>query len=156
MYPYFTKQPQDLSAAEQPAPNDLFRRFLEQNPAYGTLQFQVTGGQGAFPISGAEVVITHALDAAHSFSISTQTDASGKTDPLSLPAPNKSLSQAPGNGNPFVTYHAAISAPQYIPVEVLDIPVFDGVATIQPVSMEPDLGGGRQQPETIEDEEPDL
>lgn len=116
----------------------------------------MTGGQGAFPISGAEVVITHALDAAHSFSISTQTDASGKTDPLSLPAPNKSLSQAPGNGNPFVTYHAAISAPQYIPVEVLDIPVFDGVATIQPVSMEPDLGGGRQQPETIEDEEPDL
>lgn len=157
MYPYFVKHSQDISAAEQPAPGNLLRDFLEQNPDYGTLQFQVTGGQGAFPIVGAQVVITHALDDTHSFSISTQTDASGKTEPLLLPAPSKALSQSPGNRDAFVTYRASIRAAEYIPVEILDIPVFDGVATIQPVSMEPDLGGTRaQQVDTIEDKEPDL
>lgn len=160
MYPYFTKYPSDLSAAEQPASGNLLQDFLSQNPAYGTLQFQVTGGQGAFPIVGAQITLTHDLDDTHSFSITTQTDASGKSDALALPAPLKALSQSPqspGNPTPFVTYRAWITAPDYIPVEVLDIPVFDGVATIQPVAMEPELGGThRMDVEIIEDKEPDL
>ena len=158
MYPYFTKHSRDLHAAEQSAPGDLLRLFLKQNPEYGTLQFQVTGGQGAFPIAGAQFVITQDLDETHAFSISTLTDSSGKTDPLALPAPSKLISQTPGNGSAgFVTYRAEITAPGYVGTEVLDIPVFDGVATIQPVNLSTDINGMRREEiERIQDEEPNL
>ncbi len=159
MYPYFTKHTGDLRALEQPqtAPGDRLREFLTANPQYGTLQFQVTGGQGAFPIVGAKVVITRNLDDTHSFSITTQTDSSGKTDPMSLPAPSRRLSQTPGNGDVFAAYQAEITAPDYVPVVVRDIPVFDGIATIQPVSMTARIGNQPQPPiEEIEDKEPDL
>ena len=159
MYPYFKKYTGDLQAAEQPAavPGDRLRNFLEANPEYGTLQFQVTGGQGAFPIIGANVVITRDLDATHSFSVTTQTDSSGRTEPMSLPAPSRSLSQSPGRKDVFAVYRAVITAPDYVTVVVRDIPVFDGIATIQPVSMTASIGNQQQAPaEEIEDKEPDL
>lgn len=155
MYPYFQKN-STLFAAETTAA-DPIRIFLSQNPAFGTLIFQVTGGQGAFPVAGATIVITKELDDRHSLSVTVTTDESGKTEPLSLPAPSKSLSQSPNNGIVFATYQAMISAPNYVTTEIKDLPVFDGVTTIQPVTLTPDIGGQRRtEVEEIEDKEPDL
>ncbi|MBP3628466.1 MAG: hypothetical protein J6I95_03265, partial [Anaerotignum sp.] len=60
MYPYFQKNI-PLQTAESTAA-DPIRRFLTENPAFGTLIFQVTGGQGAFPVAGATITITKPLD----------------------------------------------------------------------------------------------
>ena len=155
MYPYFQKNT-PLHATESTA-TDPIRNFLLQNPDFGTLIFQVTGGQGAFPVAGATIVITMALDDRHSVSATVTTDESGKTEQLSLPAPNRELSQSPNNGVVFATYQARISAPNYVTTEVRDIPVFDGITTIQPVSLSPDIGGQRRtEVEEIQDKEPDL
>ncbi|MBQ9092236.1 MAG: carboxypeptidase regulatory-like domain-containing protein [Anaerotignum sp.] len=155
MYPYFQKNT-PLHATESTA-TDPIRNFLLQNPDFGTLIFQVTGGQGAFPVAGATIVITKALDDRHSVSATVTTDESGKTEQLSLPAPNRELSQSPNNGVVFATYQARISAPNYVTTEVRDIPVFDGITTIQPVSLSPDIGGQRRtEVEEIQDKEPDL
>ena len=155
MYPYFQKNT-PLHATESTA-TDPIRNFLLQNPDFGTLIFQVTGGQGAYPVAGATIVITKALDDRHSVSATVTTDESGKTEQLSLPAPNRELSQSPNNGVVFATYQARISAPNYVTTEVRDIPVFDGITTIQPVSLSPDIGGQRRtEVEEIQDKEPDL
>lgn len=162
MYPYFIKKREPaalFSAAQQEAaaPGERLRLFLEKNPSFGTLLFQVTGGQGAFPIAGASVTIVRDLDDIHAFSIRTETDESGKTAEFSLPAPAKSLSQTPGNGDVFAVYRARITAPDYAPVEVKNIPVFDGVTTIQPVNLLPDFAGrGTQAAQEIDDKAPDL
>ena len=50
MYPYFQKDT-FLHAAE--SSSDPIRDFLSENPALGTLLFQVTGGQGAYPVPEA-------------------------------------------------------------------------------------------------------
>lgn len=152
MYPYFQKNT-CFQAAERTA--DPIRSFLEENPGFGTLIFQVTGGQGAFPIADATILLTKQFNDRQSISFTIRTDESGKTEPISLPAPSRTLSQSPNNGIVFAAYQAEISAPNYIPAQILDLPVFDGITTIQPVQLSPDIGG-QAAPEEIEDKEPDL
>jgi len=82
MYPYFQKS-SFLHAAENTA--DPIRSFLTRNPGFGTLVFQVTGGQGAFPVPDATINITHSPDERLGIAITVRTDESGKTEPLSLP-----------------------------------------------------------------------
>ena len=155
MYPYFQKNT-PLHAAESTTA-DPIRTFLSQNPAFGTLLFQVTGGQGAFPVDGATITITKALDDRLGLSVTVVTDESGKTDPISLPAPSRALSQAPNGGVVYAAYQAEVSAPNYVTTEIRDLPVFDGITTIQPVNLTPDIGGQRRnEVEEIEDKEPDL
>ena len=153
MYPYFQKNI-PLHTAESAA--DPIRRFLTENPAFGTLIFQVTGRQGAFPVAGATVTITKALDDRLGISVTVITDENGKTAPISLPAPDRALSQSPNNGIVFAAYQAEITAPNYVTTEIRDLPVFDGITTIQPVSLSPDFGQKTRPPEEIEDKEPDL
>ena len=154
MYPYFQKNT-PLHAAETAA-DDPIRTFLSQNPAFGTLIFQVTGGQGALPVPNATILLTKQLNDQQSLSFTVVTDESGKTAPVSLPAPSRELSQRPGNGIVFATYQAKISAPNYVTTEIRDLPVFDGITTIQPVSLSPDFGQKTREVEEIEDKEPDL
>ena len=154
MYPYFQKNI-PLHTAESTAA-DPIRRFLTENPAFGTLIFQVTGGQGAFPVAGATVTISKPLDERLGISVDVTTDESGKTPPLSLPAPSKELSQKPNNGIVYATYQAEISAPNHVTTKIRDLPVFDGITTIQPVNLSPDFGQNTPEPEEIEDKEPDL
>lgn len=154
MYPYFQKNT-PLHAAET-ATDDPIRTFLSQNPAFGTLIFQVTGGQGAFPVPNATILLTKQLNDQQSLSFTVVTDESGKTAPVSLPAPSRELSQRPGNSIVFATYQAEISAPNYVTTKIRDLPVFDGITTIQPVSLSPDFGQKTREVEEIEDKEPDL
>ena len=154
MYPYFQKNT-PLHAAETAA-DDPIRTFLSQNPAFGTLIFQVTGGQGAFPVRIATILLTKLLIDQQNLSFTVVTVESGKTAPVSLPAPSRELSQRPGNGIVFATYQAEISAPNYVTTEIRDLPVFDGITTNQPVSLSPYVGQKTREVEEIEDKEPDL
>lgn len=160
MYPYFSKMTgeQKLYAAQSSTETgDRLRGFLEKNPAYGNLMFQVTGGQGAFPVAGAKIVIIKDLDDTHAFSVTEQTDENGKTEGMYLPAPSRNLSQTPGNGDVFAKYRAEITAAGYTPVQVVEIPVFDGITTIQPVNLQPNIGGNQPtQMQTVDDKEPNL
>ena len=77
MYPYFQKNqkpnPSNSSklSVREASPADPLRQFLAENPAFGTLLFQVTGGQGAVPIERATVVISKALPNGHTLSVTT-------------------------------------------------------------------------------------
>ena len=154
MYPYFQRTT-PLQAAESSS-TDPIRTFLSQNPAFGTVIFQVTGGQGAFPIPDAEIVLTKALDDRLALSVSLLTDESGKTEPVSLPAPSRSLSQSPNNGIVYGSYEAKVTAKGYLPTEIRNLPVFDGVTSIQPVNLTTDFGQPPNTVNEIEDKEPDL
>ena len=154
MYPYFQKTT-SLSSAESSS-SDPVRTFLTQNPAFGTLLFQVTGGQGAFPVAGATITIRHPLDDRFGISVTVITDESGKTPPISLPAPDRTLSQTPNNGIVYAAYQAEVTAEGYIPTEIRNLPVFDGITTIQPVRLTPDFGQPPNTADEIEDKEPDL
>ena len=153
MYPYFQKDT-FLHAAE--SSSDPIRDFLSENPAFGTLLFQVTGGQGAYPVPKATAELSKNLNDRLGITLMLTTDENGKTLPVSLPAPAGSRSLVPGNGSVYASYQARISAPGYITTEIRDLPIFDGITTIQPVNLSPDFGQNTQKAEEIEDKEPDL
>ena len=154
MYPYFQKN-DPLHASENKL-IDPIRTFLSENPSFGTLIFQVTGGQGSFPVPNAKVNLTKKLNDRLSLSITVLTDESGKTSPISLPAPDRRLSQSPNNGIVYAVYQAEVTAEGYIPTEIRDLPVFDGVTTIQPVNLTTDFGQPPNAADEIDDKEPDL
>ena len=117
----------------------------------------MTGGQGAVPIERATVVISKALPNGHTLSVTTMTNERGKTAEISLPAPRRDKSQTPGGTDVFATYDALISAPGTVPVVVHNIPIFDGITTIQPVALSFDVSGARRdEAESITDTEPNL
>ena len=154
MYPYFQKNI-PLQAAENSS-SDPIQAFLSQNPSFGTLIFQVTGGQGAFPVPNATVTLSKVLKDDFSLSITIRTDESGKTQPVSLPAPDRKLSQSPNNGIVYAAYDAKVTAEGFLPTEIRNLPVFDGVTTIQPVNLTADFGQPPNTTDEIDDKEPDL
>ena len=154
MYPYFQKNI-PLQAAENSS-SDPIQAFLSQNPSFGTLIFQVTGGQGAFPVPNAVVTLSKVLKDDFSLSITIRTDENGKTEPISLPAPDRKLSQSPNNGIVYAAYDAKVTAEGFLPTEIRNLPVFDGITTIQPVNLTADFGQPPNTTDEIDDKEPDL
>ena len=109
---------------------------MQQSQETGYLKVQTVTADGAFPLSGAVVIIT---DSEGNSVASLRTDDSGLTQTVSLFAPSAALSQTPENGGalPYSTYTIEISKDGYYPVEDYSVPVFDGITSIQRTNMIP-------------------
>ncbi len=100
----------------------------------GTLVVQVALAKGAVPVEGARVIIS--LD--DTVLSELLTDKSGRTPILSLPAPDRELSQTPGGTvRPYSVYNVRISYPGYYVEEAIQVPIFDQINSIQPVALIP-------------------
>ena len=65
------------------------------------------------------------------------TDGSGKGALISLPAQPAERSEQPGDAHPYTTYDVKVTHPQYAPVTIRDVTVFDGVLSLQKVDLTP-------------------
>ena len=72
-----------------------------------------------------------------------------------LPAPPRAASQAPGGPPPYALYAVEVSLPGYYTNAYAEIPVFDGITSVQTVTLVPlpegtaegsviGFGGGRE------------
>lgn len=101
-------------------------------------RFRVYTARNALPIEGASCVIKRKSGSGYITMYTLVTDISGLTDPVALPAPPASLSQSPSNTvQPYALYDAEVSAKGYNTVEIKNIPVFEGVLSVQQVAMIP-------------------
>ncbi len=117
--------------------------FQAKNSGRGTMIFRITTAREALPVEGAKCVITKKFGGVVAEIDTLFTDRSGQTPPRTLPAPPKSLSQQYDNLiQPFSLYDATVTRDGYVDVVLTDIPVFDGVQSVQRVSMLPALDGG--------------
>lgn len=125
--------------AEYPKPvYDSFEDFERKNAGRGTILFRVYTAQEALPIMGAVCVLTKDVGGGTRVISELVTDESGQTRTQSLPAPSKELSQHFENEiQPFALYDATVRKDDYAEVVLRDIPVFDGVQSIQRVAMVP-------------------
>ena len=107
------------------------------NTGSGDLIVQVTIARGSVPIEGATATVTEGTRSGKEIAVLV-TDNSGRTRRLPLPAPSAELSQAPnGIARPYSVYHVLIEKEGYYPVQLLNIPIFDKITSIQPVSLLP-------------------
>lgn len=117
---------------------DSYEDFVKRNIGRGTILFRVYTAQEALPIMGARCVISKKIGGEMRELCALITDSSGQTRAETLPAPSKELSQSYENSvQPFALYDATVTKKDYADVILRDIPVFDGVQSIQRVAMVP-------------------
>lgn len=113
-----------------------FEDFQSKNSGRGTMVFRITTAREALPVEGAKCVLTKKFGGIIYEIDALITDRSGQTIPRTLPAPPRSLSQQFDNlVQPFALYDATVTRDGYVDVVLTDIPVFDGVQSVQRVSM---------------------
>ena len=100
-----------------------------------------------YPLEGATVVIS---DAKGEALYNLVTDQSGKTKPVSLPAPLKDETLKPqGQTIVYGLYNVTASAENFVTCSVESIPVFDSVVSIQQFSLlDIKASGGQNVPQS--------
>ena len=115
-----------------------FEDFESKNIGRGAIVFRVYAARQAYPVSGVKCVISKKFGGKAYEIVSLTTDSSGQTRPVALPAPSRELSQNYENDiQPFALYDATVSKEGFAEVVLYDIPVFDGIQSVQRVSMIP-------------------
>ncbi|MBP0957318.1 MAG: hypothetical protein J5997_08120 [Oscillospiraceae bacterium] len=111
---------------------------LTGDNSWGYLQFDVFTAGGAYPVPGAVVAVKKVLPGGVGLVRLMFTDRSGRTPTIALPAPSASLSQNPMNtARPFSEYNVTVRAKGYYTLSDINIPIFVGVKTVQPIDLIP-------------------
>ena len=104
----------------------------------GTLIINASSAGGALPSSGTLVRILGGEEENRDVRFSLVTDIDGISERITLPAPSRELSLSPGASEPsYALYNIEISAPGFYTKRILNVAVFDGEETVQPVNMIP-------------------
>ena len=112
---------------------DTYENFQRENQETGLLKIQAYAGRQIMPVSGAQVTITHTFtDGTKEFASGT-TDENGILDNIILPAPSKQLAESPTGEAPYAMYDIVVSHPNYRTEIYRQVPVFEGIKSIQPV-----------------------
>lgn len=137
-------QPNNMEQIKDDSANMTYEQFLSQNPGIGALRVQVFSGQQAIPIPNAEVVVTKDFSDGQQVFFDGVTDISGIVDNIELPAPSREISESPqprGDGVrlllPYSQYNVMVTEARHRPQEYTNVPIFDGIKSIQPVRMTP-------------------
>lgn len=108
------------------------------NTEYGTLAVRLYTAGGAFPVEGATVTISGADEWNTALHRSLISDRDGFVPSVQLPAPDRTLSMAPGaKSESFSKYDVEISKAGYYSKRIRDVPVFSGINATLPVNMIP-------------------
>ncbi len=122
---------------------DLFDGDDDKEPVIdmkgtGYLQVEVTTGDGAVPVAKAAVIVTQEINGQSYLVTMKQTNMSGATEIIPLPAPSASFSEAPDpTERPFSEYNVTVYQKGFYTVPKVTVPIFDTVKSIQPVTLIP-------------------
>lgn len=124
--------------------------FLDSNAESGTIRIEVFASDRAFGIGSARVMIFLSLPSGNVAVFDGLSDVSGSVPAIRLPAPARSLSQSPDNGNarPYSLYTVYVEHPSYVRALFTNVPVFSGTESIQPVQLLA-KAAGTDEPEPI-------
>ena len=125
-----------------------FRQSPEK-AGQGYLIIRATTARGAIPLEGAEVNVYDLLPdltpGRGNLIVSVSTDRDGNTVPIPLPAPPRSLTLTPQNGQqpPFSTYLVDVRLDGSFAQQYINVPIFDGITAIQQAELIPLTENGR-------------
>ncbi len=127
------------SGRSEPTYNNL-TEFQNRNRGKGNMRVQVFSGREAFPIVNARVVVTKDFnEGTHTF-FDDLTDTSGIVENMSLTTPISDTATENNNILPYSTYTVRVTHPYFISTVYTNVPVFNGITSIQPVNMVPKTG----------------
>lgn len=103
----------------------------------GTLTVRTYTSSAQLPIEGAVVTVTQPTDNGTRLLASRITDRSGTIEPISIAAPDRSLSLSAGAGEPFTQVDITVDFPDYERILVENAQIFSGVVTQQELELIP-------------------
>ena len=134
---------------------ETYEEFIKANSRLGSLSFRTYTARNALPVPNANIVVFKEISGKRHTFYNLTTDLSGQTKEVTIPAPPSSLSQSPTSGiQPYSLYDADITAEGFNPVSIRNLPVFEGILSVQRAAMIP--SAGMSTGETITEEEPEL
>ena len=134
--------PSSIADVPAPAPAPESAPELPKRPYTGIIRVRVMTAQGARPVIGASVMITHTTDGEPELVSLQTTDDSGCVAPVTVPAPPPSDDQR----NPaYFTYSISVQAAGYYREHSEDVPVFPNITSVQNFDMIP-LPSGTEEP----------
>ena len=111
-----------------------------ENTSRGLLQVNTVNIQNNFPIQNARVSIRYREDPGKIIE-QVETNSSGQTAQVSLPAPPAALSLEPGTARPYAEYDILVEAPGFVPLEIDGTEILADSTAIQPAALTP-IGAG--------------
>lgn len=124
---------------------------------WGYLKVTVRTGSNGIPVPNASVTITRRYDGKEEMVRFTTTDRNGDTETFRLSAPPQGTGNTPQDFEHYSVYDAAVFAKGYYREVSRNIPIFEGITSIQGFNLIPepysfDSGGnyisyGNQEPE---------
>ena len=107
-------------------------------PQTGFIAVSVTTATGSFPVVGAEVMISRITDSGDTVIYRYVTDESGQTPLSSLPSAELSNSLSSASPGPdYTLYNVTVTSEGFYPLVSLNIPVFTGITSRQPMILIP-------------------
>ena len=117
---------------------DTYENFLRENTKTGLLRVQAYAGRQAVPVPGAQVTVSRAFPDGAKEPATGDTDENALLDNPAPPAPDKALAESPTGEAPYATYTIRVAHPDYRTEIYQQVPIFDGIKSIQPVRFLPD------------------
>ena len=114
-------------------------------PQYSNIGYTVTGylvirasaASSAIPLEGAVVTVRGNQPNFSSVIVKLTTERNGLTPKISLATPPRGNSTSPGIENPFATYNVDVQLDGFFPTSAQQVPIFDGITSIQPINLIP-------------------
>lgn len=104
----------------------------------GFIIVNVRAGDQADPIENAVVHISSINDGNRFYNATGVTDDSGTTQKFTVPTPSLSYSQTPDSKvRPYALYDISVTARGFFNARSVDVPVFEGITSVQNFSMVP-------------------
>lgn len=133
----FPELPDYIQNGEPPVIEEDAADELLDLTEQGFLRVAARTGDGAFPVEGASVTVAVRRNGTEHLAYHLLTDESGETPTVSMPAPPASLSQTPEDAQPFTIVDIRIFAKGYFRAEMLNVPIFAGVTSLQTFQLIP-------------------
>ncbi len=129
-------------------PDDMFEESeTTENPLYsednlgtsvGYILVNVRTGEESDPVAGAVVNITAIHNGNRLNIASGTTDESGRTQRFEVPVPKIEYSLSPGSAvQPYSLFDVSVTAKGFFNARSVDVPVFEGITSLQNFSMIP-------------------
>ncbi len=125
----------------------------------GYILVNVRAGDESAPIEGATVMVTAIVDGSRLILAEGLTNSSGTTEKCAVPAPDVVHSQAPDAiKRPYNLFDVSVTASGFFNARSVDVPVFDGITSVQNFSMIPVplMMRGSDETVTYFNQEPDF
>lgn len=131
---------------------ESYAEFERDNPRTGSLRFRTFTARGALPVSGAVCVVTKTFGNKTEVLSTQTTDISGQTEIIPLPAPPRSLSLSPNSTTlPYALYNAEIRAQGFEDIFLKNIPIFEGILSVQNCALIPSPPDAPDESEIIDE-----